>query len=73
MEFCPNPKPKEERKHTYSVSIHPAICYEENFVLFQKFDKAQFDKDRQKDDLEGFLTNSPLVDENDDQVKRKIY
>lgn len=61
-EFVPNTMEESKRAHKYTVSIHRAIWYEENFEVFKKFDKIRFNKDRVKSDFEGFLTNSPLYD-----------
>ena len=43
-EFCPNPVPKEERKHHYTVSLHPAIFTKESCEVYKLFDKDIFDK-----------------------------
>ncbi|CAI2361894.1 unnamed protein product [Moneuplotes crassus] len=64
-EFVPNITKEEERKHRYTVSLHRAICYEENLQVFRKFDYIRFNKERVKSDFERFLTNSPLYDPKD--------
>jgi hypothetical protein len=43
-EFCPNSISKSQRKHKYSVSIHPAVFTEESFLLYKRFKKFIFDK-----------------------------
>lgn len=64
-ELVPNTMEESKRAHKYSVSIHRAISYDENFKMFQKFDKARFEKDRLPNDFESFLTNSPLYAPNE--------
>lgn len=40
-------------------------------MVFKKFDKKQFSKDRAKSSFEGFLTNSPLYDPKDPSFTNK--
>ncbi|CAI2361126.1 unnamed protein product [Moneuplotes crassus] len=64
-EFCPNPVPKEERKHHYTVSLHPAIFTPESFEIYKLFDKEIFDKDTASESYERFLCSSSLFDPKD--------
>lgn len=70
-EFIPNNVSEEKRVHKYTVSLHRAICTEENLLMFKKFDKVQFGKDRTKSSYDGFLTNSPLYDPKDPNFENK--
>ena len=38
-EFVPNKMEESKRKHKYTVSIHRAIWYSENLLVFKKFEK----------------------------------
>jgi len=61
-EFCPNPVPKEKRKHHYTVSLHPAVFMREACDLYKKFDIHTFGQDASSDSYDRFLCNSCLFD-----------
>lgn len=68
-EYFPNPVPYNEREHTYSVSLHRAIAIPETTKIFKRFMKKQFDKDEKSQDFSSFLCNSPLVDEEKENLR----
>ncbi|CAI2361235.1 unnamed protein product [Moneuplotes crassus] len=69
-EFCPNPVPKEKRKHHYTASLHPAVFTEETCLLYKLFDKHIFDSEPSSASYERFLCSSCLFDPKDPKEKR---
>ncbi|CAI2361070.1 unnamed protein product [Moneuplotes crassus] len=64
-EFCPNPVPKEERKHHYTVSLHPAMFTDESFEIYKLFHEDIFDEDCFSASYEKFICSPSLFDPKD--------
>ena len=65
-----NPQPEVEKPaHNYEIELHRAIFTEELYEMYVRYEKAVHGKDRERDNLQRFLCNSPVyVPERDIQM-----
>lgn len=68
-EYVPNTKKESERAHKYTVSLHKALCYEENLEVYRKFEWVRFSEENTRHDFLKFQVNSPLYDPRDPEFE----